>query len=167
MAPGDQQRLAGGVLRDLAICSTGGKFCTLGEACECFWSGRKSHPDDLRTCVLTGLPVHYEFATAESAPRLQPLPELLGAIRPTADERFLCDNVAGQVTAELKGGRCRVEAAVLSPLSSTLRRAPRPVASSASEFARLAQYTPSATEVDETIAASLRAYGPWRRTRAT
>ena len=31
---------------------------------------------------------------------------------------------------------------MLSPLSSTLRRAPRPVASSASEFARLAQYTP-------------------------
>ena len=97
---------------------------------------------------------------------------VLDVIRRTADERLLWDNVAGQVTAGLKGGRCCVEAAVLSPLSSTLRRAPRPVASSASEFARLAQYTPltkrvslaASTKVDETIAASLRAYGPWRQT---
>jgi len=28
---------------------------------EFFWSGRISHPDDLRTCVLTGLPVHCEL----------------------------------------------------------------------------------------------------------
>ena len=33
---------------------------------------------------------------------------------------LLWDNVAGRVTAELKGGRCRVEAAVLSPAKEHL-----------------------------------------------
>jgi hypothetical protein len=25
---------------------------------QCIWSGGLPHPDDLRTCVLTGLPIH-------------------------------------------------------------------------------------------------------------
>jgi hypothetical protein len=74
-----------------------------------------SHPDDLRTCDLTGLPLHYEFATADGAPRLQPLAEMLDGVRRTADEIPLWDKVAGQVTAALKGGKWRVEAAALSP----------------------------------------------------
>jgi hypothetical protein len=84
----------GRVLKDVAIHSTGGNFCAPCEARECFWSGRKSHPDDLRTCVLTGLPIYYEFTTAEGAPRLQPLAELIDGVRRTADERLLWDNVA-------------------------------------------------------------------------
>jgi hypothetical protein len=105
----------GRVFKDVAIRSTGGNFCAPGEARQCLWSGRRSHPDDLRTCNLTGLPIHYEFATADGAPRLQPLAELLDGVRRTADEMPLWDKVAGQVTAALKGGKCRVEAAVLSP----------------------------------------------------
>jgi hypothetical protein len=38
----------------------------------------------------------------------------------TADETSLWDNVAGRLTAKLKGGRCRVEAAVLSPAKQHL-----------------------------------------------
>ena len=105
----------GRVLKEVAIRSTTGKVCTPDETRGCFWSGRKSHSDDLRTCVLTGLFVHYEFATPEGGPRLRPLTEMLDGIRRTADERLLWDNVAGRVTAALKGGRCRVESAVLSP----------------------------------------------------
>jgi hypothetical protein len=105
----------GRVLKDVAIPSTGGNFCAPGEARRCFWSGRRSHPDELRTCSLTGLPIHYEFATADGAPRLQPLAEMLDSDRRTVDEMPLWDKVAGQVTAALKGGKCRVEAAVLSP----------------------------------------------------
>jgi superfamily II DNA or RNA helicase len=103
------------VLKDVAIRSTGGSFCAPGEARQCFWSGHRSHPDDLRTCNLTGLPIHHEFAAAGGAPRLQPLAEMLDGVRRTADEMPLWDKVAGQVTAALKGGKCRVEAAVLSP----------------------------------------------------
>jgi hypothetical protein len=105
----------GRVFKDEAMRSTGGNFCAPGEARQCFWSGRRSHPDDLRTCNLTGLPIHYEFATADGAPRLQPLAEMLDGVRRTVDEMPLWDKVAGQVTAALKGGKCRVEAAVLSP----------------------------------------------------
>jgi hypothetical protein len=103
------------VLKDVAIRSTGGNFCAPDEARQCFWSGRRSHPDDLRICNLTGLPIHHEFATANGAPRLQPLAEMLDGVRRTADEMPLWDKVAGQVMAALKGGKCRVEAAVLSP----------------------------------------------------
>jgi hypothetical protein len=37
---------------------------------------------------LPGFPSTNEFATAEGAPRLQPLAELLDGVRRTADERF-------------------------------------------------------------------------------
>ena len=62
---------------------------------------------------------------------------VLDGIRRTADERLLWDNVAGQVTAELKGGH--------TPLTKRVSLA-------------------ASTKVDETIAASLRACGPWRQT---
>jgi hypothetical protein len=45
---------------------------------------------------------------------------MLDGIRRTTDETLLWDNVAGRVTAALKGGRCRVEAAVLSPAKQHL-----------------------------------------------
>jgi hypothetical protein len=106
-AAGDQQRITRRVVKEVAVRSTTGKFCAPDEMRQCRWSGRKSHPDDLRTSVLTGLSVHYEFATAEGAPRLRPLAETLDGVRRTAVGMPLWDNVAGRVTAELKGGRCR------------------------------------------------------------
>jgi hypothetical protein len=110
----------GRLLKEVAIRSTAGKFCAPGEVRQCFWSGRWSHPDDLRTCVLTGLPIHCEFATAEGAPRLQPLAEMLDGIRRTADETLLWDNVGARVTSALEGRKCKVEAAVLSPAKAHL-----------------------------------------------
>ncbi|MGO9238437.1 MAG: hypothetical protein ACLP4V_31720 [Methylocella sp.] len=56
------------ILEDEAIRSSGGKFCAPAEARTCFWSSRKSHPDDLRSCALTGLPIHFEFATRSASP---------------------------------------------------------------------------------------------------
>ena len=40
---------------------------------------------------------------------------MLDGVRRPADGVLWWDNVAGRVTAELEGGRCRVEAAMLSP----------------------------------------------------
>jgi hypothetical protein len=103
------------ILEDAAIRSSAGKFCAPAEARTCFWSGRKSHPDDLRACALTGLMIHFEFATTDGAPRLQPLVELLDGVRRTADETQLWDSIAAGIAAALKGGKCRMEAAILSP----------------------------------------------------
>ena len=103
------------ILEEVAVRSVTGKYCAPVEAKPCFWSGRKFHPDDLRVCELTGLPIHFEFANANSHPRLQPLVDLPTGIKRTADELQLWDAVTTKVAAAVGRGRCRVEAAVLSP----------------------------------------------------
>jgi hypothetical protein len=108
------------ILEAAAIRSSAGKFCTPSEARTCFWSGHKSHPDDLRTCALTRLPINVEFATAEGAPRLRPLVEMLDGVRRTADETRLWDSAAAQIGVALNGRRCQVKAAVLSPAKQHL-----------------------------------------------
>ena len=103
------------ILEEVAVRSATGKLCTPLEAKPCLWSGRKCHPDDLRVCGLTGLLIHSEFATANGSPRLQPLVDLLNGIKRTADEPQIWDAVTTKVSAALRRGRCRVEAAILSP----------------------------------------------------
>ena len=103
------------ILEEVAVRSAAGKFCAPVEAKPCLWSGRTCHPDDLRVCGLTGLPIHFEFATANGKPRLEPLVDLLNGIKRTAGEPQLWDVVAIKVASTLGKGRCRVEAAVLSP----------------------------------------------------
>lgn len=106
-----QQRM----LEDVAVRSSTGAFCAPAEAKICFWSGRSSHPEDLRMCGLTGLPIHVEFATADALPRLRPLTELLDGIRHTTDETALWDGVGARVATALRRGKCRIESAVRSP----------------------------------------------------
>jgi hypothetical protein len=106
-----QQRM----LEDVAVRSSTGTFCAPAEAKICFWSGRSSHPDDLRTCGLTGLPIHVDFATADALPRLRPLTELLDGISHTTDEPMLWDSVGTRVGTALRRGKCRIESAVRSP----------------------------------------------------
>jgi superfamily II DNA or RNA helicase len=103
------------ILEEVAVRSAAGKFCAPVEAKSCLWSGRKVHPDDLRVCELTGLPIHFEFASADDKPRLQPLVDLLDGVKRTTDEPQLWALVATKAAAALGKGRCRVEAAVLSP----------------------------------------------------
>jgi len=103
------------ILEDVAVRSATGKFCAPIEAKFCLWSGRKCHPDDLRVCALTGLPIHFEFATMCKQPCLQPLIELLNGIKRTADAPNVWNDVAKKVEVTIGKGRCRVEAAVLSP----------------------------------------------------
>jgi SNF2-related domain len=103
------------ILEDPAIRSSRGTYCLPTEAQPCFWTGRKSHPDDLRVCELTGLPIHFEHATGDHAPRLRSLAEMLDGIRRTTDETQLWDSVAPRIAAAVKGAKCRVEAATLSP----------------------------------------------------
>src|SRR5262249_26470219 len=42
----------------LAVRSPTGKYCAPVEAKNCMWSGRRTHPDDLRVCTLTGIAFH-------------------------------------------------------------------------------------------------------------
>lgn len=108
------------LLEDVAVRSATGKFCAPVEAKPCLWSGRKCHPEDLRFCEITELPIHFEFTTSHNSPRLQPLVDLLNGTRRTTDEFNLWTDVEAKVAAALGRGRCRVEAAVLSPDSQHL-----------------------------------------------
>jgi hypothetical protein len=65
----------------LAVRSIAGKYCGPAEAKACMWSGRRSHPDDLRVCRLTDIPFHVEFAAPGEKPYLQPLGDLLHGVR--------------------------------------------------------------------------------------
>ena len=103
------------ILEDVAVRSACEKVCAPVEAKSCLWSGRTCHPDDLRTCALTGLPIHFTFATTNPPPRLQPLVDLLDSIKRTADEAAIWGDVTTKVSSTLGGARCRVEAAILSP----------------------------------------------------
>jgi hypothetical protein len=101
------------VLEAVAIRSIRGEFCAPSEARQCFWSCRISHPADLRTCALTGLSIHFDFATAEGAPRLQPLAEMLDGIRRTTDESHLWEDVRARIVTVLGSSKCRVALALL------------------------------------------------------
>ena len=100
--------------RRLAVRSIAGKFCAPAEAKMCMWSGRRSHPDDLRMCSLTGIPFHVEFAVPGDQPYLQPLGDLLHGVRRTADVPERWKDVASKASTALRG-RCHVETAHVSP----------------------------------------------------
>jgi superfamily II DNA or RNA helicase len=103
------------ILESMAIRSAAGNFCLPAEAKACVWSGRKCHPDDLRVCSLTGLAIHFAFATQDRPPRLRPLVDILGGESRAADEAPRWNEISTMLSAALPGVRSTVEAAVLSP----------------------------------------------------
>lgn len=103
------------MLETAAVRSVGGKFCLPAEAKQCLWSGQPCHPDDLRGCGLTGVSVHSRFVTSDSHPQLQPLAELLRGVRRTGDQFDLWGGIAEKASKALRGARCQVESASLSP----------------------------------------------------
>jgi superfamily II DNA or RNA helicase len=99
----------------LAVRSIAGKYCASAEAKTCMWSGRRSHPEDVRVCTLTGIPFHVEFAASGEQPYLQPLGDLLHGVRRTADAPDRWEDIASKASTALRGSRCRVETAHVSP----------------------------------------------------
>jgi superfamily II DNA or RNA helicase len=99
----------------LAVRSIAGKYCAPAEAQSCMWSGRRSHPDDVRVCTLTGIPFHVEFAALDDKPYLQPLGDLLHGVRRTTEAQDRWDDIASKASTALRGSRCRVETAHASP----------------------------------------------------
>jgi superfamily II DNA or RNA helicase len=102
-------------LNVIAIQSKTGLFCTPSEAASCIWSNRKAHPNDIRKCQLTGLPVHLDYLTSNSPYQLSPLIELLSGVKHNADKTDQWTRAADRLAASTKGGKYTVESAVLSP----------------------------------------------------
>jgi len=103
------------VLEKVAIRSASGSFCTPTEAATCVWSGYKYHPDDIRKCELTGLPVHFEYSTPNAPFRLRPLLDLLDGIKRNSDRSENWDHIATLISTAKRGGKYLVQAAILSP----------------------------------------------------
>lgn len=98
-----------------AIRSAYGKFCAPIEARICAWSGQRAHPEDLRTCTLTGVEIHFTHAAVTGAPRLEALVQLLDGVSRTTDHAELWDSAAANAAGLLRKGKCRIKAAILSP----------------------------------------------------
>lgn len=103
------------LLADSAIVSSTGQYCTPSEARPCFWSGKESHPDDLRICSLTGLPIHIMHVTSSMPPRLSPLENMLAGMLRTRDRVESWPYIERRLAEVLKGGKCKIEAVELSP----------------------------------------------------
>jgi hypothetical protein len=99
----------------LAVRSIARKYCAPAEAKTCMWSGRRSHPEDLRVCALTGISFHVEFAASGDKPCLQALGDLLQGVHRTADAPDRWVDIASKASIALRGSRCRVETARVSP----------------------------------------------------
>ena len=102
------------LLREESNSSAAGRYCLPAEAKVCVWSGKRCHPDDLRTCQLTQITAHFEFMTTNGPIQLEPLLKLLEGLRRKTDNQELWTTVADSVS-RIVDGRSRVEAAILSP----------------------------------------------------
>src|SRR5262245_37801893 len=102
------------ILERIAIRSAAGAFCSPMEGRYCTWSGRRVHPNDLRVCTLTGVPIHVQYITPDSYRRLQTISDLLYGCSRTADQQPLWEVIATKASNALQEKRCRVESARLS-----------------------------------------------------
>jgi superfamily II DNA or RNA helicase len=102
------------LLPDEGIRSSKGHYCLRTEAQSCFWSDRLAHPEDIRVCAYSGLPIHSEYASSNTAPHLKALVELLDGVRRSANESQLWPEVELRLHEDI-GGKCAVEAAIKSP----------------------------------------------------
>ena len=103
------------LLEKEAVRSAFGQFCAPVEARACVWGDRKAHPADIRTCALTGIDIHFEYATTSNPPRLDPLVRMLDGTKRGSDRQDLWDPALSQETSLLGKAKCRVEAAISSP----------------------------------------------------
>jgi hypothetical protein len=101
-------------LESEGVRSAYGKFCAPVEARTCQWSGEPTHPDDLRTCSLLGLSVHFRYLTPDTS-RLEVMQELLSGARRTSALSEQWAELAAIASRALKNQKCRIEAAQLSP----------------------------------------------------
>jgi hypothetical protein len=102
------------ILESVAFRSANGNYCAPLEAKVCVWTGERFHPNDLRTCELTGVSIHFRFVGDRDS-RLQPLVGLLNGVRRNADENQAWEMISTKIAAALSIKRCKVQAAILSP----------------------------------------------------
>lgn len=102
------------LLESEAIASVNGTHCAPSEALRCAWSGDACHPDDIRECALTTLPIHFRFATVGASARLKVLADILDGAKRTVDRTDLWQEIASRFRVMVKGN-IRVIGAAAAP----------------------------------------------------
>lgn len=108
------------VLEKEAIKSAAGRFCLPSEAKLCEWDGQLYHPEDLRICKLTNLPIHRNYIGIEANSQLEVLASALTGTRTKTEREDLWQDIMTKATQVLGRGRYRVESAELSPNGQNL-----------------------------------------------
>jgi hypothetical protein len=103
------------ILEEEAIRSIEGKFCAPLEARMCFWNGRQYHPDDLRTCQLTGVMLFLACLEPHGKSNSEVLIGLLNGVRRKSDKPGLWNTIITYVSNSVGKGNYKIESAELSP----------------------------------------------------
>lgn len=108
------------ILKDKAVQSLAGLYCSVAEMRTCEWSQDKYHPDDIHDCRLTGLSVHSTYLTSEQDRRLEPLVHILDGTLKGTDRKELWDD--GLIQNPILGAKSssRVDGVVLCPSGALL-----------------------------------------------
>jgi superfamily II DNA or RNA helicase len=101
------------------IVSAAGKHCLDQEAKLCLWSGKRCHPDDLRTCQLTRVTTHFQFMTDNGTVHLEPLTNLLNGLTRSTDQAHLWPEIVSKISTSFDG-RLRIQGALSSPTGKYL-----------------------------------------------
>ena len=98
-------------LEEEAIRSIEGNFCSPLEAKKCSWSDNKYHPDDLKICNLTELPIYVGYLSGKNQAGLEPLVNLLRGVERRTDEQEEWGPIADKVSKVLQSKNWTVESA--------------------------------------------------------
>jgi hypothetical protein len=108
------------LLEEEAVKSITGKYCASLEAKRCEWSDRPCHPEDIRTCQLTGLEIHFEHVTNNGGTRLGLLVLLLDGILRKSDNVELWTKLSEDIGKILDKNNTKILASALSPSQQKL-----------------------------------------------
>lgn len=98
-----------------SIQSSKGNFCLKNEANRCMWSGKLSHPEDLRMCYRTGLVVYFEYINSQTEPTLSPLLNLFNTNDLYFDCKDLWIDIIKNLPKSISQNNTKIVSSFLSP----------------------------------------------------
>lgn len=102
------------LLENEAVRSVEGLFCSPDESKECIWSGKKSHPQDIRVCYLTGLSFHIDYMTDDRPSKFEVVNDLLNGSNRKAEKSDLWNKIIDSASSVLGHRNFKVEASEVS-----------------------------------------------------
>lgn len=92
-----------------------GNFCLPAETQVCAWSSKRCHPEDLKTCSLTGLSFYFDFVTGQEPFRLKVLGHLLDGTNRKQDRVEFEEDLSQSLARAIENRKPKIEFAELSP----------------------------------------------------